>query len=192
MNLRAWQHMTISAALALVALGLLFFILVWPALSGRAALHARTEALAFHKQKFSLAAEQVPGLEKELESLAGVEVNQEGFLQEKPRALAAADLQQLLGALTEQTGGALISTQVLQERDNERTFPGVTVKVFLRGATGSLLKLMHRLETNQPLLLLDNLLVQKRRRAGDSSRRDVDELDIRFDVSAFIYQSEAP
>ena len=192
MNLRAWQHMTLSVALAVVLMGLLFFALAWPALSSRAALHERMETLAFQKQKFTIAAEQVPGLEKELQPLVGLEVNREGFLEEKPRALAAADLQQLLGAIIEQTGGILISTQVLEENDNESIFPQIIVKTHLRATTESLLKLVYRLETNQPLLFLDNLFIQKRRRSGDTGRRDVDELDIRFDVSAFIYQAEAP
>lgn len=191
MNLRAWQHMTLSVALAVVAMGLLFFTLVWPALSSRAAFHERMETLAFQKQKFTTAAELIPGLEKELEPLVGVEVNREGFLEEKPRALAAADLQQLLGAIIEHTGGLLISTQVLHEANNKSIFPQITVKTHLRGTTQSLLKLVHGLETNQPLLFLDNLSIQRRRQAGDSNRHDVDELDIRFDVSAFIYQAEA-
>lgn len=192
MNLRAWQHMTLSVALAAVAMGLLFFTLVWPALSSRAALHERMETLAFQKQKFSTTAEQIPGLEKELEPLVGLEVNQQGFLEEKPHALAAADLQQLIGAIVEQTGGTLNSTQVLQEVDSESTFPRITVKTHLRGTTQTLLKLVHSLETNQPLLFLNNLYIQKQRQAGDVNRRDPDQLEIRFDVSAFIYQAEAP
>lgn len=192
MKLRAWQHMTLSVALAVVAIALLFFTLVWPALSSRAALHERMETLAFQKQKFSASAEQIPDLEKELEPLVGLEVNQQGFLEEKPHALAAADLQQLIGAVVEQTGGTLNSTQVLQEVDGESIFPRITVKTHLRGTTQTLLKLVHRLETNQPLLLLDNWYIQKQRQSGDVNRRGPDELEIRFDVSAFIYQAEAP
>ena len=50
---------------------------------------------------------------------------------------------------------------------------------------------MYRLEINRPLLLLDNLLVQKRQRGDAAGGRDADELEIRFDVTAFIYQSQS-
>ena len=189
--MRPRQHMALSAALALVAAGLLFFTLVWPALSTRAAFHERLELLQFQQQKFTAAAARAPALEKELETLAGVKTDQGGFLEEKPRDLAAADLQQLLASLIEQSGGELISTQVLQEIENESVFPEITVKVYLRGATESLQELVYRLEINRPLLLLDNLLVQKRRLGDPGSRNEADELEIRFDVTAFIYQSDA-
>lgn len=183
--------MALSAALALVAAGLLFFTLIWPALSTRSAFNERLESLQFQQQKFTAAAARAPALEEELETLAGVKTDQGGFLEEKPRDLAAADLQQLLGSLIEQSGGELISTQVMQEIDNESVFPEITVKVYLRGATESLQKLVYRLEINRPLLLLDNLLVQKRRLGDAGSRNEADELEIRFDVTAFIYQSDA-
>lgn len=188
---RPREHMALSAALALGAAGLLFFILVWPALSARAAFHERLELLQVRQQKFTAAAARAPALEKELEALAGVKADQGGFLEEKPRALAAADLQQLLGSLIEQSGGSLVSTQVLEEINNDSVFPEITVKVYLRGATEVLQKLMYRLEINRPLLLPDNLLVQKRQQGDAGGGRDADELEIRFDVTAFIYQSQS-
>ena len=161
--------------------------MVWPGLSSRSALHERLQALHLQEQKFGLATQQTPVLEKELEELAGLETNQEGFLKEKPPALAVADLQQMLSSIVDEAGGTLISTQILQEADGNNLFPAITVKVNLRGATESLQQILYRIDTSRPQLILDNLRVQKKQSTGAPG---IDELEIRFDLTAYIYQPE--
>ena len=180
-------HTVSSVSLALLAAVSFFFIVVWPGLSSRSALHERLQALHLQEQKFGLATQQTPVLEKELEELAGLETNQEGFLKEKPPALAVADLQQLLSSIVDEAGGTLISTQILQEADGNNLFPAITVKVNLRGATESLQQILYRIDTSRPQLILDNLRVQKKQSTG---ALDIDELEIRFDLTAYIYQPE--
>ena len=128
-------------------------------------------------------------LEKELAALSGLEIDQTGFLGQKSRDLAAADLQRLLGLLIDETGATLVSTQVLPGTDDESVFPEITIKVYMRGAIESFRQLLYRFDSGQPLLFVDNLLVQKRQRGDERARRDAGQLDIRFDVSAFIYQA---
>lgn len=188
MKVDPWQHAMLSVSLTLVMGGLLFGLLVWPALSSRLAFIERLEALHFQYQQFTRAAAHTETLERELEELAGLEANRDGFLEDKPKALAAADLQQLVQSRVEETGGLLISTQVLQGADNEDIFPAITVKVHLRATIESLQQLLHGIEAGQPLLVVDNLSVQRRQRDNRQSRRDGGELEIRFDMTAFIYR----
>ena len=180
-------HTVSSVSLALLAAVSFFFIVVWPGLSNRSALYERLQSLHLQEQKFGLATLQTPVLEKELEELAGLETNQGGFLKEKPPALAAADLQQLLSSIVDEAGGILISTQILQEVDGNNLFPAITVKVNLRGSTESLQQILYRIGTSRPQLILDNLRVQKKQFTGAG---DTDELEIRFDLTAYIYQPE--
>ncbi len=187
-KLKRLLHSSISVSLTLLGVGALFFFVVWPALSSRAALQERLQALQLQEQKFGLATLRTPALEKELEELAAREINLEGFLEEKPLALAAADLQQMIGSFVEEAGASLISAQVLQEADNDSPFPAIIVKVNLHGNTDSLHKILYRIDTSRLQLLADNLRVQKRQSGGNPS---VDELGIRFDVTAFIYRPES-
>lgn len=189
MNLNPRQHAMISVGLTPAAAGLLFFIMVWPALSGRAAFQERLEGLQFQQQKLTETAARTPILEKELAALSGLEIDQTGFLGQKSRDLAAADLQRLLGLLIDETGAILVSTQVLPGTDDESIFPEITIKVHMRGAIESFRQLLYRFDSGQLLLFVDNLLVQKRQRGDERARRDAGQLDIRFDVSAFIYQA---
>lgn len=181
-------HALLSVSLALMTVATMIYTVVWPALSARTLLQERMQALQFQGQKFGLATLQTPVLEQELEELAGLDLNQAGFLEHKPPALAAADLQQLLTSLIEEAGGALVSARVLQDTDGNSLFPSVTVKATMHGATESLQKLLYRIDTSPLRLILDNLRVQKRHiGAGNPA---LDELEIRFDVTAFIYQPE--
>ena len=184
MRIKSWQHVTLSVGLTLVLAGLL----VWPALSSRLAFNERLQDMQFRHQKFAGIAARSQALEKELEGLASLETNREGFLEDKPRALAAADLQQLVQSQVEETGGLLVSTQTLQGADDDSIFPEITVKAHLRGSVESLQQLLHRIAAGQPLLLVDNLFVQTRQRDNRQSRRNANELEIRFDVTAFIYR----
>ena len=186
-DLKRLLHALLSLSLALVTLAVMIYTVVWPALSARTLLQERMQALQFQGRKFGLATLQTPVLEQELEQLAGLETGLEGFLEDKPPALAAADLQQLLNAIIEDAGGTLVSAQVLQEADRAGLFPAVTVKVTMHGATESLQRLLYRIDTGRLRLILDNLRVQKRQFSGNPA---LDELEIRFDVTAFIYRPE--
>ncbi len=61
------------------------------------------------------------------------------------------------------------------------------MKMHVRGTIESLRQILYTFDTGQPLLFLDNLLIQKRRRSDEPAPRNADLLDIRFDVTAFIY-----
>ena len=181
------QHALLAAGLMLIAAGLLYFILVWPSLAGRTIFLERLERVQFQQQKLAETVALTPFLEKELAVLSNLEINQPGFLEQKPRDLAAADLQRQLSLLIDAAGGSLVSTQVLPNKEEEDIFPAITMKMHVRGAIESLRQILYRFDTGQPLLFLDNLLVQKRRRSDEPAPRDADLLDIRFDVTAFIY-----
>ena len=181
------QHALLAAGLMLIAAGLLYFILVWPALAGRTIFLERLERLQFQQQKLTETVALTPFLEKELAVLSNLEINQPGFLEQKPRDLAAADLQRQLSLLIDAADGSLVSTQVLPNKEEEDIFPAITMKMHVRGTIESLRQILYTFDTGQPLLFLDNLLVQKRRRSDEPAPRNADLLDIRFDVIAFIY-----
>ena len=181
------QHALLAAGLMLIAAGLLYFILVWPALAGRTIFLERLERLQFQQQKLTETVALTPFLEKELAVLSNLEINQPGFLEQKTRDLAAADLQRQLSLLIDAADGSLVSTQVLPNKEEEDIFPAITMKMHVRGTIESLRQILYTFDTGQPLLFLDNLLVQKRRRSDEPAPRNADLLDIRFDVTAFIY-----
>jgi len=130
-QIKNWQHSTISVLMLLLCLLLLYVILILPAVSGRSDVRERLEVLQFQFAKYDHSAKQIQQLQKELDQLNNLQADQTGFLEEKPEALAAAELQKHIKSLIESNGGNLISTQVVKS-DNDDLFPQVTIKVHIR------------------------------------------------------------
>jgi len=202
------QHMVMSVGLLLLCLTILYISLIMPALSNRQTFSDRLEELQFQFSKFSRSAAQTDQLKQELEQLKNTETDRAGFLQDKSEALAAADLQKHIKTLIGINGGNVVSTQVIQRRHNDRSaqgymevessrqldneagvFPQVTIKVHMRSDIEALQKTLHQLGTDQMVLLIDNMFIQKRHQArGRRVTRGKDQMEVRFDITGFIYQ----
>jgi hypothetical protein len=185
------QHAVLSASLLLLAFALVFLTVVAPALSLRADRGARLEELHAQRESFAQAAASIPELEQELRQLKSAQLDATGFLRESSPALAAAELQRLLKALIEASGGELISTQVMPGGP-ETPFAQVGIKAQLRADMNGLQGLLHALAGHEPALILDNVLIQPG--PGGASRRNPERagrLDVRFDVIGYLFSQEA-
>lgn len=83
------------------------------------------------------------------------------YLSQATPSVAGAELQQRVKAVVEAAGGTLRSTQALPPAD-EGNAVKVTVSVNLTGDTETLQKILHEMEAQTPLLLVDNLDVTAR------------------------------
>jgi len=180
-------HALLAVGITLILLWALYYALLWPALSSRAVSAERLAALHFQQQRFEQLARapEQPGAAPAL--LIGPDSAE--FLPEQAPALAGAYLQQRLSALVTEAGGALLSSQVLSNHADNSLFPAVTVKASLNCSMVMLHRLLYRIESHRPVLLLDNLLIQARNAGAPA---EPDELSIRFDVTAFIYRAQQP
>ena len=182
-----WQHGLAAAALTLVVGAALCYALVRPGVASRIAFAERWQTLQVQRQQFMATAAAAPALERQLQVLAGLEAGQQGFLEEKPHALAAADLQQLIQALVSETGGSLTSTQVLPGADDARLFPEVSVRTRLRCNTRSLQALLYRIDEGPLLLRVDNLRALRQQADSRADARNVRYLDVVLELTAFIH-----
>lgn len=180
-------HALLTAGITLALLGALCYALLWPALASRSSATERLAVLHFQQQRFGQLAISPPEPGAVPALLVGPDPSE--FLAEQAPALAAAHLQQVLSGLVAEAGGVLLSSQVIPGNADNSLFPAVTVKASLSGGMTTLHQVLYRIETHRPMLVLDNLLVQTRT-AG--SPADPDDLGIRFDVTAFIYQAQQP
>ena len=83
------------------------------------------------------------------------------YLPQSTPALAAAELQQRLKTMVEAAGGTLQSIQALPPGE-EAGAVKVTISAVMNGDTGSLQKVLYDLESQTPLLFVDNLEVSMR------------------------------
>lgn len=134
----------------------------------------------------------LPEQQARLEQLRQNDPAQALYLPESRPALAAADLQQRVGQLVAQSGGQVISTQIISRDDPAAPMPAVALKVHMRGETEQLVRILHGLAYSQPLLLVDNLLVLSNPRLDmqriyrASERQVLPALDVTFEVVGYM------
>lgn len=175
------------ALLAVLAGGLLL-----PLLARWNAAGERREQLQGQLEVYRRMAAGLPEQQARLERLRGAAPPAALTLGETRPALAGADLQQRVGQLVSQSGGQLVSTQILERGDPAAALPAVTLKVQMRGETEQLVRLLHALAYSRPLLVVDNLLVlanprlDMQRIYSGSERPVLPALDVTFEVTAFM------
>ena len=85
-------------------------------------------------------------------------------------ALAAAQLQQEVKSLVERAGGSVVSSQP-KDASEEGPFARVLLDVRLLVSVAALQKVMHTLETQQPIVVIDEVLILSRTRRRSRNSR---------------------
>ncbi len=113
-------------------------------------------------------------------------------LVQKSEPLAAAALQARMKSVVTSSGGTLTSTQVLPT-ETEQGFKRVIINVRMAVSTDALQRVLYELENGLPYLLTDDIVIlsrgaRKRRR----TTQGVDLLDVRFNLYAYMRDTEEP
>ena len=164
LELDAKKHGVASAAILVALLILCYAIFVQPAVSSRKQFHQRYDELQFQFSKLGDSNNKATLLKKELDVLGAANADTSGFFEFKQASLAAADIQKHLKTLVESSQASLISTQVIKQLGTD-IFPQVTIKVHFRGNTNALKTVLYQLNSERPVLFIDNLLIQSRQRS---------------------------
>jgi general secretion pathway protein M len=107
------------------------------------------------------------------------------FLKASAPSLAAAEIQDRAKNFVEANGGRPISVQVAAPKDEGR-FKQVTVTVQLNANITALRKILYAIETNEPYLFVDNLMIRSQVPPGFKASPGFEpEMFIQFDVSAY-------
>ena len=114
------------------------------------------------------------------------------FLAEADFNEAAATMSDRLGQMVRTQAEAdcqIVSRQPVRPRAQER-YERVTVNVRMRCQPGDLLQILYRLESEVPMMLVDDLNIirprARRRRVGGAVVETVESLDIRFNMSGYL------
>ena len=106
----------------------------------------------------------------------------------KTRAAAAAYLQQRIGGLISRSNASLLSFELISaEKQETMLLEPLTGRIRVTANTQALRAMLHAMEAERPLLLLDNLFVRAR---SNLDTVPGGNLDIQLDVSG--YREPAP
>ena len=184
-----------SAALALLAglVAALYLLAVAPLVDAYRQTDAAIAEAGEMLARYSEIARNRPAFAAQLDELTARQAESGVYLSGETDALAAAALQDSVGATIEANGGKLRSIQILPVSD-DGPFKRVSLRVQLTASLESLHRVLYSLEAGRPFVFLDNLDVKTRRaRRSRRTRRNAQQtppppqpnsvLEVRFDLS---------
>jgi hypothetical protein len=172
------------AVLGMVIIAVAFAALQTP-LTARAAFAAELSDLRLVYARSVAALARSETVRAELDARRNGD-NAQHFFQAETAALAGATLQNDLRTLIETEGGVLTSTAFRQTQEQPGPVTPVSVNVRLHCSVEALLRILHGLEGRQPVLFVENVVVQSHHRPEAHLRFPTDELDVEFDVTGYL------
>jgi len=125
-----------------------------------------------------------PALEKKLEAVRALD-SRRYFLKPGAASLSAAEIQDKVRQLVEGSGGRIISIQPVPPRDEGR-FRQVTVTIQANANIMALRKILLQLETNEPYIFVDTLVVRAQVPPGFKPAPGTDpEMFVQFDITGY-------
>lgn len=182
----------LALGLLAVVLLLVYGGLIRPIVSGYAEYVNEISSLGGQLQRFQRQAALEPGLKEALHRTDQRSHTKSHYLKGGKSSLASAELQQRLRALVDKQGGQVTSIQVLPSH-NRSDGSNVSIRIHMRGTVGELHRLFYSMETQDPVLFLDNVFIVATTARLPEKRRDHDaagQLDIRFDLTGYIWKEE--
>lgn len=182
------QQRFLALALLILPALLVYFALVAPYLGWLRSNQERIADLKFQLERLSRTAAEEPRWRARLEAVQAHQASERHYLSGGTPALASAELQKHLSEIIRAAGGELTSTQVLPHRQEER-FTRIAVLVRFTSSTQSLREVLHRIESNYPLLMVESLTIRALPGRLDPNTRKLlpaDRLNVDMEVEGYM------
>ncbi len=187
----ASKQRQLAIGLLVVAAILLLCGTILPVALANRALNGEIETLHGRLQRLETIASQDEELRARYARLRQNQATHGYFLQGDSEAVVSADLQRILKNTTTGHGIQLMSTQILPAV-KEDSLTRVSLRVRIRGPMEGLVESLYELESNLPLLFLDNLSIRTavsvRQRLRATSNNSPFEAS--FDLTAYMTEAQ--
>ncbi len=181
-----------------VMLLLLIPLLAWFAVGDplRANFVLEREKIATYRDdlgRFEAIAARLKVYQSDLRSLKQDPELARAILRADSETLAAADLQQRIKSVVEGQGGSLVSTQVLDTLP-AAPFSQIRINMRMLLSVPVLQQVLHEIEKQRPYLIVRQLLISNRNRAGRRKAAQmqlIESLDVRITIGGYWYPGES-
>jgi len=186
MDLPKWVGRTAALSLLVFVIGALYLLVVAPVIETHRSTDEASRGALEQLARYEHLSKTNPNRKAELERLGNQQSRSGVYLAGDTDALAAAGLQEDVGAKIEKNGGKLRSMQILPVK-TDGDFKRVSVRVQLTATLGSFARILYALESGKPYVFIDNLDVKNRRaRKAKKETQEDPELVIRFDLYGYL------
>jgi general secretion pathway protein M len=182
----------LAKTLALVILGMLlslgYLLCVQPLIAAYQAERGNAAQLELQVARYEKAARQQPARRTELAGLKQQQGARSGALEGSNETLVAAQIQNKIKALVASGQGELVSTEILPAQE-EGNFRRIGVRSQLSIAMAGALQVFYGLESQSPLLFLDNVELRAQaeiRRRVATAQPPYAVTEVRFDVYGYM------
>lgn len=158
-----YRQKILALGILLIALLLFFFLLVEPYMSLLNASEEHVEASAFQLKQANKIVNKKEFYNNEIERLESFYSEQTVYLKSTKKALASAEIQQILKRISAKSKAELLSSQAISSESTERNRVGLSVRV--KTDIFSLYKLLYALESGVPNLFVDKIQINRAGRA---------------------------
>lgn len=168
-----------------VALSLLARLIIYPVVGQYRSMGESIADTRFQLDRYQSLAANHDKLKNHLALLKRRNRTGEYYVSGESAALASANMQQYLKRTLDTVGGELISTQRVEHKggDNESA---TSLQVHMKANLSTLLQVLYKLETAQPMFFLDDLAINARPlRATAQSKLAPVILDVRFNLTGY-------
>lgn len=184
----ARQQRWLAVGLLVLVLSAIVMLVLVPLLSSWLDYREQKTDLLFRLQRQQAIAARQDSVAQNLE-LLNQQYQQQGYLSNSDtEALASAELQNIVKTAVTEAGGQLTSTQGLPGK-TEDDFVRIAVKVRMSGSIEALRAVLHSLDSNVPLLLIDQLDISPVRGVRNRTTNKIDpstQLNVSFQVISFM------
>ncbi len=186
MELPRWASRAAALLLLAGVLSGFYGLLVAPFLDARGEVEESLAQADELSARYERIGARRDALEAQLEALTAKQAENGVYLEGTTDTLAAAQLQERVGARIAASGGTLRSIQILPAK-SDGDFRRVSLRVQFTGTIQALADLLYALETERTHLFVDNLDVRNRRARRRARTQEADpNLTIRFDLLGYL------
>lgn len=190
-DLSRGQRRFLALTLPILLLVLLFAAIAVPIWSTNRHYHDLITSMTDQLDIYKRVATHSKEYQAEYQHLVKLQQQDERYLRSATESLATAELQQTVKLVVGARNGEVLSTQVLRTMEEEG-FKRVLIRVRMRSHLEDMVAIFHSLESQKPLLFIDNVTIRSRpvprnRLPDDKAlRKALRLLDIDFQLSGYM------
>ena len=181
------QRRLLALAVLVMALFIAYAVFAMPLLVLAESYDERIDRLSQRLASARMVVDQGGNAREQLRQVTMVEKRNGFYLQSDRPTLAAAELQRRVKQIIEQHGGNIVSSQILGEQE-DGPLQRVVLRVNMRMDLPAFERILHSLETQPPVLVLDNVTIVARPSGSTAKWRGSaasQELDASLDVMGY-------
>ena len=187
MRLSVPQRRALALGLLAVAVAVVLALLLAPVLLLHKHYDDAIDTWTTRLSTYRRVAAQAPTLRSALDAMRTKDARR-FYLRNTAPNLAGAELQELVKSAIEQGGGRITTSQSPAPRD-DAGFRQIVANVQFFATTPNLQRILHALETKEPLLVIDNVTIRPTNafRGFKPAAGQEPEVNVQLDVGAWAY-----